>query len=97
MRGGIKDRIVVRYIDERGEEEKGIDLGGLFKDFLTDLSRIVFDPNKGLFDITSGGAGLLYPHSNACVLYGYETEGLFRFVGQILGKALYEDITIQVR
>jgi hypothetical protein len=43
----IKDRIVVRYINEFGEEEAGIDVGGLFKDFLTDLTGRVFNPGKG--------------------------------------------------
>ena len=41
----LKDRIVVRYISNFGEEEAGIDAGGLFKDFLTDLSRRIFDPS----------------------------------------------------
>ena len=40
----IKDRIVVRYLNEFGEEEAGIDAGGLFKDFVTDLAARVFDP-----------------------------------------------------
>jgi len=71
-------------------------MGGLFKDFLTDLSMIVFDPKRGLFDITSGGTGSLYPHPAAFMLHEHETERLYKFVGQILGKALYEDITIQV-
>jgi hypothetical protein len=42
----IKDRIVVRYINDFGEEEAGIDVGGLFKDFLTDLTGRVFNPGK---------------------------------------------------
>lgn len=41
----IKDRIVIRYVNDFGEEEKGIDSGGLFKDFLTDLSARVFNPS----------------------------------------------------
>lgn len=45
----IKDRIVVRYINELGEEEAGIDVGGLFKDFLTDLTGRVFNPGKQRF------------------------------------------------
>lgn len=49
----IKDRIVVRYVNEFGEDEAGIDIGGLFKDFWTDLSARVFNPSFGLFAITS--------------------------------------------
>lgn len=95
--GTIRDRIVVRYIDNRGEEEKGIDLGGLFKDFLTDLSMRVFDPSYGLFSVTSlGGGSLLYPNPAASALFGHETTAIYKFVGQVLGKAIFEDITIQV-
>jgi hypothetical protein len=92
--GSIRDRIVVRYIDDRGEEEKGIDLGGLFKDFLTDLTRQVFDPSYGIFAATA--EGLLYPNPNSLTLFAEETSEIYRFVGQVLGKALFEDITIQV-
>lgn len=48
----IKDRIVVRYVNDFGEDEAGIDIGGLFKDFWTDLSARVFNPSFGLFAIT---------------------------------------------
>jgi hypothetical protein len=40
----IKDRVVVRYINDFGEEELGIDSGGLFKDFMTDLTSRIFNP-----------------------------------------------------
>jgi ubiquitin-protein ligase E3 C len=42
----------VFYIDEYGHEEKGLDGGGIFKEFLNDLCNLVFDPNYGLFKIT---------------------------------------------
>jgi ubiquitin-protein ligase E3 C len=91
---GIKDRIVVRYINEFGEEEKGIDAGGLFKDFWNDLSRFVFDPSFGLFAITSDN--LLYPNPNSVALYSKEElEKMYFFVGRILGKALFENLTVQ--
>ena len=48
----IKDRIVVRYVNEFGEEEAGIDAGGLFKDFLTDLSKRIFDPSYVSYKLT---------------------------------------------
>ena len=41
----VKDRVVVRYVNDFGEEEMGIDSGGLFKDFLTDLTTRIFDPS----------------------------------------------------
>ena len=38
----LKDRLVIRYINDFGEEEMGIDSGGLFKDFINDLGGRIF-------------------------------------------------------
>ena len=90
----IKDRIVVKYVNDFGEEEAGIDAGGLFKDFLTDLSGRVFDPSYGLFCTTS--SNLLYPNPSAALLYdSHEMDAMFTFLGRVLGKALFENITVQ--
>jgi hypothetical protein len=90
----IKGRIQVRYINAFGEEEAGIDIGGLFKDFVTDLSQRIFDPSFGLFSLTS--QGFLYPNPSASLLYDErELEQLFVFLGRVLGKALFENITLQ--
>ena len=61
----------------------GIDIGGLFKDFLSDLSARVFDPSYGLFSITSDN--LLYPNPSAILLYPEkgELETLYNFLGII--------------
>jgi len=45
----LKANLHVFYIDPLGNEEKGLDMGGIFKEFMNDLSKIVFDPNYGLF------------------------------------------------
>lgn len=91
--GTVRDRIVIRYINDFGEEEKGIDLGGLFKDFMTDVTSKVFNPEYGLFLSTEG---LLYPNPHSLDLFGlYEAKELYFFIGQLLGKALHEGITIQ--
>eukprot|EP01035_Chromulina_nebulosa_P020655 gene20655-26780_t len=93
----LKDRIVVRYINDNNEEEKGIDLGGLFKDFLTDLSSKVFDPKLGLFLSINSSTDVvsMYPNPASEMLYGEDTYSLYFFLGQVLGKALYENITLQ--
>lgn len=91
-----KDRLVIRYINAFGEAEAGIDAGGLFKDFLTDLSKQVFDPAYGLFSVTSDG--LLYPNPAASVLYGQaDLENMYAFMGRILGKALFENISLAMQ
>ena len=38
----LKDRLVVRYVNDFGEEEMGIDSGGLFKDFINELGGRIF-------------------------------------------------------
>ena len=90
----IRKRIVVKYVNEFNEEEIGIDSGGLFKDFWTDLSSQVFNASYGLFSSTT--SQYLYPSSAALNLYGErELERLFFFLGLVLGKAIYENITVQ--
>ena len=61
----------------------GIDIGGLFKDFLSDLSAKVFDPSYGLFSVTSDN--LLYPNPSAVLLYpeSGELEALYCFLGEL--------------
>lgn len=53
----MRQRIVVHYTNEAGREESGIDAGGLFKEFWTDLSNLAFDPNYALFRVTEGEFG----------------------------------------
>ena len=68
----------------------GIDVGGLFKDFLIELSERVFNPDFGLFSVTT--QQLLYPHPSAAALLGHdadnpnEMENTFTFIGRVLGK-----------
>ena len=50
----MRQRIAVQYHNEAGTRESGIDAGGLFKEFWTDLSAIAFDPNYALFRVTEG-------------------------------------------
>ena len=73
------------YVNEAGVEEKGIDVGGLFKDFWSDLSAQAFSPGYSLFASIEGGS--LYPSPIALKAHG-ETDGvmLFTFLGRIVGK-----------
>jgi hypothetical protein len=56
----LKNRVGIRFVSNLGMEEVGVDGGGLFKEFLTTLIRRAFDPNAGLFKLTS--ERLLYPN-----------------------------------
>ncbi len=88
-----RDRIIVRYINELGMDEAGIDVGGLFKDFVTELSSTIFDPSYGLFSQTFDG--FLYPNPAAGTIFqSTELDDMFLFIGRVLGKAMYENITV---
>ena len=50
----LRQRINVQYLNEAGARESGIDAGGLFKEFWTDLCAIAFNPNYALFRVTEG-------------------------------------------
>ncbi|CAN0103559.1 unnamed protein product, partial [Phaeothamnion confervicola] len=91
---GMKKRLCVIYMNDAGAQEAGIDMGGLYKDFHTDLSAMAFDMSYGLFATTADG--LMFPNPQSRAVHGPETHlRLFEFLGRVLGKALYEGITIQ--
>ncbi|KAH9054061.1 HECT-domain-containing protein [Lactarius deliciosus] len=89
----LKRPIGITFIDQFGEEEMGIDGGGVFKEFLTDLSKEVFDSDRGLWLVNKKNE--LYPSHGS---YATESHSLnwYRFIGRILGKALYEGILVDV-
>ncbi|ORE07744.1 HECT-domain-containing protein [Rhizopus microsporus var. microsporus] len=90
---GLKDKVAISFVDEFGLEEAGIDGGGVFKEFLTGLSHEAFDVNYGLFVATP--EQLLYPNPNSFATESQQLE-YFRFLGLIIGKAVYEGILLDV-
>ena len=89
----LRQRIQICYLNEAGARESGIDIGGLFKEFWTDLSNLAFDLNYALFKNTEGS--LMYPNPSSKAAHGADHVVLFEFLGRILGKAIYEGITIK--
>lgn len=68
--------------------------GGLFKDFWTDLSSQVLNSSYGLFSVTS--TRHLFPSSTSLTLYNErENQWMYCFLGTVLGKAIFENITVQ--
>ncbi|CAA9988218.1 ubiquitin transferase, putative [Plasmodium knowlesi strain H] len=85
----VKQNIRVAFIDHSGNEETGIDGGGLFKEFMILLCREIFHSKFFLFDYVHNGT--LYPkrfHSN-------DNLNLYTFAGKVIGKAIYERILIE--
>ncbi|XP_077511129.1 ubiquitin-protein ligase E3B [Amblyomma americanum] len=88
----LKGVIRVRFINEQGLDEAGIDQDGVFKEFLEETIKRVFDPSLNLFKATSEQR--LYPSPTS---YIHENHlSLFEFVGKMLGKAVYEGIVVDV-
>ncbi|OSD07632.1 HECT-domain-containing protein [Trametes coccinea BRFM310] len=89
----LKGPIAITFIDQFGNEEAGIDGGGVFKEFLTNLCKEVFDTDRGLWLANKKNELYPAPHS-----YATEPHSLawYRFIGRILGKALYDGILVDV-
>lgn len=88
----LKGVIRVRFINEQGLDEAGIDQDGVFKEFLEETIKRVFDPSLSLFRVTSEQR--LYPSPTSNVHENHLS--LFEFVGKMLGKAVYEGIVVDV-
>uniref|UniRef100_A0A7N6BT92 Ubiquitin-protein ligase E3B n=1 Tax=Anabas testudineus TaxID=64144 RepID=A0A7N6BT92_ANATE len=89
----IKGVIRVKFVNDLGVDEAGIDQDGVFKEFLEEIIKKVFNPALNLFKTTSGNERL-YPSPTS---YIHENHlQLFEFVGKMLGKAVYEGIVVDV-
>ncbi|OIV97840.1 hypothetical protein TanjilG_12597 [Lupinus angustifolius] len=84
----LKGRLNVHF---RGEE--GIDAGGLTREWYQLLSRVIFDKGALLFT-TVGNELTFQPNPNSV----YQTEHLsyFKFVGRVVGKALFDGQLLDV-
>lgn len=83
-----RGRILVKFVNAAGQEEAGIDAGGLFKELLSVVTEQSMDPNRGLF--TTNASGLVYPSPRAADTH----EGILQLemVGMMVGKGMYEGI-----
>eukprot|EP00927_Polykrikos_kofoidii_P044512 TRINITY_DN38457_c0_g2_i1.p1 TRINITY_DN38457_c0_g2~~TRINITY_DN38457_c0_g2_i1.p1 ORF type:complete len:985 (+),score=140.25 TRINITY_DN38457_c0_g2_i1:64-3018(+) len=89
----LRDQYKVQFIGIDGEPEPGIDGGGLFKEFFIQLSRESFDPGKGLFKEVSERR--LFPDSTSPTKFGPHYKEFLHFLGQFIGKALYEQVLLE--
>lgn len=73
----------VQLVNAAGLDEAGIDGGGIFREFLSELLKAGFDPNRGFFKYTADRQ--LYPNPQAgTVAPDYKKH--FFFLGRMLGK-----------
>jgi HECT-domain (ubiquitin-transferase) len=90
----LKKSIRVKFIDEHGIEEAGIDGGGVYKEFMYEALRRAFSPSLyGLFCETPDGH--LYPNPSAHLVDDL-FEQRFEFVGRLLAKALFDGVLVDI-
>ena len=82
----------MRFVNLQGLDEAGIDQDGVFKEFLEETIKKVFDPGLNLFSSTSEER--LYPSPTSHITDNH--LDLFEFVGKMIGKAVYEGIVVDV-
>ncbi|OUC41125.1 HECT-domain protein [Trichinella nativa] len=88
----LKGIVRVKFINEQGLDEPGIDQDGVFKEFLEEVIKNIFDPALNLFKLTNEGH--LYPSPTSYIHENYLL--LFEFIGKMLGKAVYEGICVDI-
>jgi len=89
----MKLKMRVQLVNVAGMDEAGIDGGGLFREFLSQLLKAAFDPNRGFFVLTRDQH--LYPNPTVNQIHGNAALHYF-FIGRILGKALYENLLVEL-
>ncbi|KAJ2888722.1 ubiquitin-protein ligase (E3) [Coemansia asiatica] len=94
----FKRRMQIEFEDQYGMPEAGIDGGGVFKEFLTSLVHEAFDPQTGMFEATKQNN--VYPSPEIVQIDNVKQRMLaldkFKFLGALIGKALYEGILVDV-
>lgn len=90
----LRSRVRVKFIDEHGLEEAGIDGGGVFKEFMHQLLATALSPSLyGLFKATD--EQLLYPNPSSGLIMERHLSK-FEFLGRMLAKAVFDGILVDV-
>ena len=89
----MKLKMRTQLVNVAGLDEAGIDGGGLFREFMTELLKTSFDPNRGFFRLTNDNN--LYPNPKVAEIEPRYIPHYF-FIGRMLGKALYENMLIEL-
>lgn len=68
-----------------GVNEAGVDGGGLSREFLSELIKTAFDPNRGFFRLTNDNQ--LFPNPHVALLHPDFAKHYY-FIGRVLGKVI---------
>ena len=83
----LKKKLQIKFVNEHGQAEEGIDGGGLFKEFITKLCDKIFDPEYAFFKENEGDHKLM-PNFMSKSFDNFRQ--MFTFFGMIVGKAIFE-------
>jgi E3 ubiquitin-protein ligase HUWE1 len=83
----LKGKIKVDFAGERG-----MDVGGLTRDFFIELSKEMFNPNYSLFTKSANGSTYM-PNQKSYVHPDHIR--FFKFIGRVIGKALFEGCLLE--
>ncbi|KAI9681270.1 MAG: hypothetical protein M1817_002552 [Caeruleum heppii] len=86
FKGG--DEVKYGKLSIRFHGEEGVDAGGVTREWFQALSRQMFDPNYALFTPVASDRTTFHPNRLSAI--NEEHFNFFKFVGRIIGKALYE-------
>lgn len=84
----LRWKMRVQLTNAVGLDEAGVDGGGIFREFLSELLKTSFDPNRGFFRLTHDN--LLYPNPGVAVLVS-DYPAHYYFIGRMLGKVNLDD------
>ena len=94
--GGLRNPLNIVFVNVAGAREAGLDFGGLYKEFLSDMAAALCQ--KGHYGLWAESAGGL-AHPSREALSGdrqadAEALTLYELGGQVLSKCLYEGVLV---
>ena len=83
------DEIKFGKLNIRFHGEEGVDAGGVSREWFAAMARQIFNPDYALFNPVASDRTTFHP--NPLSMINDEHLHFFKFIGRIIGKALYEN------
>lgn len=83
------DEIKYGRLNIKFQEEEGVDAGGVTREWYQVLSRQIFNPDYALFSPVASDCTTFHPNGTSWA--NPEHLQFFKFIGRIIGKAIYDN------
>ena len=83
----LHGNLQIKFVNDYGQVEEGIDGGGLFKEFITKLCDRIFDPEYAYFKENESDRKLMPNHLSK---HFDNFKSMYKFFGMIVGKAMFD-------